>query len=63
MRILKIDSCENCPYLILKERDWDFKDMPFCRKLQKNLSKERIDLRFNNILKSIPEICDLSKES
>lgn len=62
-RVIKIEACKDCPFLDAIDLAWDFKLNPVCQKTGKSLTKERIDIRFDDTLKSIPEVCPLPKEN
>ena len=60
-RQITVTSCAECPYLKHDDLDWDYKEMPICRKTNQKLSIVRIDTRFNKTLSHIPKTCTLDK--
>lgn len=62
MPIIRVSCCNDCPYLRTAEADWDYKDMPICGKLTRNITSVRIDRRFDKTLLSIPNWCPIKED-
>ena len=62
MKSLTICSCESCPFMELRCNDWDYKASTYCKKSKKYIQKERVDFRWNIILKSIAPFCELENK-
>lgn len=59
MKSLTICSCGTCPFMEERYIDWDYKSSAYCKKSKKYIQKERVDFRWNDILKSIAPFCEL----
>lgn len=59
MKSLTICSCETCPFMKLIDVDWDYLASAYCEKSKNYIKKERVDFRWNDILKSIEPFCEL----